>query len=526
MGSNGFTGSIPPLICCLPLQSLDLHSNYLIGNLPGCLSNASNCYQSYSLLSLSNNSFSGTWTCAGTASGCNPTYQFVTTTATTTTTTPMAPTTTRTTPIQTQSASDTPTATPDAPGAATTENALNPTITIGAGAAGGAAAILGIVGMGTYAMAKRRDKGKTLAETSSWQSSTGMTSQSRFTRSQPMESILMATTYDLNAHRVFDPTLVNTTAPLAIPSFTELQDSDFRTLEKIFEGGAGIVYRGEMLKRVAHFNESAVAIKKIKQHDDPVEGAFIVRSFQQEISTAWMLNKHPSFVAFVGYVDCPIPTTVTKWYPLGSLYDWIHTEMPSLSIRDERVEWSLQTVKNLALDIAVGLGEMHRLGIVHCDIKPANILVELTRDGLCCKITDFGIAKFITDRQLQVKLFQDHELEGRHPRLRSTRNSAIVGHPSHDYTDRIGHVLVRCSLVGIGHTPDAMAKNAPGSSHSNGLVRSASSFARNGVRRHYGLLLGSRSDDAPLRRHSDQSTFVFDGLSAHHVGCRVLKYAH
>ena len=43
----------------------------------------------------------------------------------------------------------------------------------------------------------------------------------------------------------------------------------------------------------------------------------------------------------------------------------------------------------IAHDVALGLGAAHRRGIVHCDVKPQNILVG--RDG-SIKLTDFGIA--------------------------------------------------------------------------------------------------------------------------------------
>ncbi len=44
----------------------------------------------------------------------------------------------------------------------------------------------------------------------------------------------------------------------------------------------------------------------------------------------------------------------------------------------------------IAINLAVGLGELHRRGLIHKDIKPAHILVDTTTDKVW--FTGFGIA--------------------------------------------------------------------------------------------------------------------------------------
>jgi serine/threonine protein kinase len=51
----------------------------------------------------------------------------------------------------------------------------------------------------------------------------------------------------------------------------------------------------------------------------------------------------------------------------------------------------------LILQILAGLDHAHQRGIVHCDIKPENILLTLTADGWRARITDFGIAQLSQD---------------------------------------------------------------------------------------------------------------------------------
>lgn len=56
----------------------------------------------------------------------------------------------------------------------------------------------------------------------------------------------------------------------------------------------------------------------------------------------------------------------------------------------------------IALKIAITLDEIHKSGVIHKDVKPANILVRQGKGGLDCVLCDFGISDEIDDRGTSV----------------------------------------------------------------------------------------------------------------------------
>ena len=54
---------------------------------------------------------------------------------------------------------------------------------------------------------------------------------------------------------------------------------------------------------------------------------------------------------------------------------------------------SIQQCFSLVNDILLGLEHAHAAGIIHCDIKPENVLLTITANGWLAKISDFGIAR-------------------------------------------------------------------------------------------------------------------------------------
>ncbi|XP_062197496.1 serine/threonine-protein kinase STY46-like [Phragmites australis] len=104
--------------------------------------------------------------------------------------------------------------------------------------------------------------------------------------------------------------------------------------------------------------------------------------FKQEIC---MLREveHPNIVGFIG--SCTKPPQfyiITECMSRGSLFDLLHNEHNVLD---------LQTLLKFALDVCRGMSYLHQKGIIHRDLKSANLLLD--KDNVV-KVADFGLARF------------------------------------------------------------------------------------------------------------------------------------
>jgi len=148
--------------------------------------------------------------------------------------------------------------------------------------------------------------------------------------------------------------------------------SHYRVLEKLGEGGMGVVYKAEDLKL-----KRCVALKFLPSS---VSDGQTRKRFVHEAQAASSLE-HPNICA-IHEID---ETPDGRLFIVMPCY-----EGESLATRIERGPLKLDEALEIAIQVASGLSKAHEKGIVHRDIKPGNIF--MTSDGVA-KIVDFGLAK-------------------------------------------------------------------------------------------------------------------------------------
>ena len=162
----------------------------------------------------------------------------------------------------------------------------------------------------------------------------------------------------------------------------ELQIGRFKLIGKIGEGGYGIVYKGydEKLRR-----EVAIKMPRISSEDNTESKQLAVR----EARAAARLD-HPGILPLLDIIDMPNQAILVSPFVEGaSLSNWLKNKT---TLVQERVaaEW--------ALKITQAMFHAHSRGVLHCDLKPGNILLEILGDAcpdekITPKIADFGLAK-------------------------------------------------------------------------------------------------------------------------------------
>ncbi|ERN03731.1 hypothetical protein AMTRI_Chr05g65820 [Amborella trichopoda] len=167
-------------------------------------------------------------------------------------------------------------------------------------------------------------------------------------------------------------------------SYRELQLATNNFTNKLGQGGFGSVYQGVLP------DGTRIAVKQLEGIG---QGK---KEFRAEVSIIGGIH-HVHLVRLRGF--CAEGThrlLAYEYMAKGSLDKWIFRKDEGCFLLD----WD--TRYNIALATAKGLAYLHEdcnVKIVHCDIKPENVLLD---DNFVAKVSDFGLAKLMTREQSHV----------------------------------------------------------------------------------------------------------------------------
>ena len=214
-----------------------------------------------------------------------------------------------------------------------------------------------------------------------------------YTVSSSLRTNLNTTT--ATGHVVSTTTLINDSTILAIPGYMEIRAGDITPERLIGEGGMAKIHlckiRGLELLQNANGNQLCVA-KTMRSDITAIQN--FTACFNQEVTIMQYLGAHKNMARLLGFMQEP-PTIVMRYYPNGSLSDFIYRGLNGIS-------YNTWTVFNIIHGISSGLDFMHIRGVAHCDIKPANVLLETVQSprGSFVRplLSDFGISRFVTTK--------------------------------------------------------------------------------------------------------------------------------
>jgi len=152
----------------------------------------------------------------------------------------------------------------------------------------------------------------------------------------------------------------------------------YELVELLGRGGMGAVYRAKHM-----ITQRDVAVKLMHAH--LVSDAHLFRRFQQEATAAARID-HPNAIAIhdMGMGKDRQPYLIM---------DFLDGESLSTLIKREG-NLPLNVCLHIFSQVCAALGEAHRHGVVHRDMKPSNVMIlHRQNDDYFVKVVDFGIAK-------------------------------------------------------------------------------------------------------------------------------------
>ncbi len=209
---------------------------------------------------------------------------------------------------------------------------------------------------------------------------------------------------------------------------------DFRLIEKLGEGGFGLVWRAEQ----THPVRREVALKLLKRGMDSRQ---ILARFDQERRMLAAME-HPCIATML---DAGMSPDGRPFFVMELLRG-----RPITAFCEER-HLTLRGRITLFREVCSGVQHAHQKGVIHRDLKPSNILVTEVDGRPMPKIIDFGIAKALASGGIEAMTF-------------ATQANFVLGTPQYmspEQIEDVGSVDTRSDIYALGTVLYEMLTGSP-----------------------------------------------------------------